>query len=486
MANYYITTTLPYVNAKPHVGFALEIIRADMLARYHRMIGDEVIFNTGTDEHGQKIHDNAKEAGVSTQEFVDTNAQTFVDLQEPLNLSVTNFIRTTNPDHKKAAQEFWKRCYDNGDIYKKEYAVKYCGGCELEKTDSELVNGQCPLHPGREIEFKEEENYFFRFSKYQQALLELYQENPNFVYPQSRMKEITSFVERGLQDFSISRLKEKMPWGVPVPHDKDHVMYVWFDALVNYISTLGWPDDSYRAFWPGTQIAGKDNLRQQSAMWQAMLLSAGLPPSKQIIINGFLTVDGQKMSKSLDNVVDPLEVVEQYGADALRYYLLRHVSTTDDGDFSWQRFERAYNGELANDLGNLVQRLSAMILRYQDGIIGDMQQSEHDEGLYHEAVQNFKFDQAIEIGWNLISGVNQYLEETKPWEISKEVNSKDHLQQVLASAVNSLLQAVRLLEPALPDTAAKVKAVFNSGVVQRLDQPLFPKKYLYTPEPSRN
>ena len=283
--NFYITTTLPYVNAAPHVGFASEIVYADARARYERHLGKKIVFNTGTDEHGSKIWQKALENGRDPQEYVDEYAAKFDELKTMLDLSYTHFIRTTDESHKVAAQEMWRRVDANGYIYKKQYSVKYCVGCELEKTDSELVDGECPLHHGKKLELIEEENYFFKFSAFGEKLLNLYKDNPDFVVPQKRLNEITSFVEGGLQDFSISRLKEKMPWGVSVPGDDDHVMYVWFDALTNYISTLGWPTDTqnFEKFW-GTkdmpnaiQIAGKDNLRQQSAMWQAMLLAADLP-----------------------------------------------------------------------------------------------------------------------------------------------------------------------------------------------------------------
>ena len=318
---FYITTTLPYVNAKPHIGFALEIIQADAIARYQRMQGKDVVFNTGTDEHGLKIHRKALERGVTPQEYCDEYAATFDALKELLNLSYTHFIRTTDPAHHKSAQAFWMLCYENGDIYKKNYQIKYCVGCELEKTDSELDDGMCPDHPNQEVEHIDEENYFFRFSKYQEPLLKLYEEHSDFVVPTHRLHEIRNFVKKGLQDFSISRLKSKMPWGVAVPNDSEHVMYVWFDALINYISTIGWNGnmDEFEKNWPGVQVAGKDNLRQQSAMWQAMLMSAGLPASKQIFIHGFITAEGQKMSKTVGNVVDPFDIVETYGIDAVRY-----------------------------------------------------------------------------------------------------------------------------------------------------------------------
>ena len=336
MKKFYITSTLPYVNSDPHLGFALEIIQTDVIARYRKLLGDEVVFNTGTDEHGLKIYRVALEKDQSPQEYVDEYSSRFAKLKDALNLSVTNFIRTTDLRHIKAAQEFWSRCLNNGDIYKKNYKTKYCVGCELEKTASDLVDGCCPIHPNLKIEEVEEENYFFKFSKYEKKLLKFYKENPNFVIPDRRFNEIKRFVEKGLNDFSVSRLKSKMPWGVLVPGDQKHVMFVWFDALISYISTLGWPDDidNFNTFWPGVQTAGKDNLRQQTAIWQAMLMSAGLPNSKQVLIHGFITVEGEKMSKTLGNVIDPFKLVDKYGVDPVRYFLLREIPSTEDGDFS--------------------------------------------------------------------------------------------------------------------------------------------------------
>ncbi|KKU65037.1 MAG: methionyl-tRNA synthetase, methionyl-tRNA synthetase [Candidatus Amesbacteria bacterium GW2011_GWC1_47_15] len=349
---FYITTTLPYVNADPHIGFAMEIVEADAVARLHQQMGEEVIFNFGTDEHGLKIYRKALEQGKEPQDYADEYAARFDNLKKALNLSYNYFIRTTDMHHKSAAFEFWKRCKANGDIYKKNYRVKYCVGCELEKTNSELVDEKCPIHPNLEIEIIEEENYFFKFSKYQQPLLDFYKKNPDFVIPEGKFNEIKSFVQSGLEDFSISRLKSKMPWGIDVPGDLQQVMYVWFDALINYISTLGWPEDrqKFTDFWPGLQVAGLDNLRQQSAIWQAMLMSAGLPNTKQIFIHGFMTVNGQKISKSLGTSIDPIAMADKYGTDAVRYFLLAKVHPYDGSDFSYDKFEEAYNSDLANGL----------------------------------------------------------------------------------------------------------------------------------------
>ncbi|MDW8280047.1 MAG: methionine--tRNA ligase, partial [bacterium] len=317
---------------------------------------------TGTDEHGLKIYLAAKKQNKNPKDYVDEYAQKFKKLLKILNIDYTNFIRTTDPHHILATQEFWKKCLANGDIYKKIYKTKYCVGCELEKTDSELENGKCPLHPNLKIEFLEEENYFFRFSKYQNKLLKLYEENSEFLLPASRLKEIKNFVKSGIQDFSISRLKFKMPWGIDVPNDPDHVMYVWFDALINYISTIGWPINlkKFNNFWPCIQIAGKDNLRQQAAIWQAMLFSVGLPPSRQIIIHGFITAGGQKMSKTIGNVIYPEEIIKKYSSEALRFWFASEVNIFEDGDFDWKKFNEVYNGKLVNGLGNFYARVLAL------------------------------------------------------------------------------------------------------------------------------
>lgn len=409
---FYLTTTLPYVNANPHIGFALEIVAADAVCRFQRLLGKEVVFNTGTDEHGQKIYQKALEAGLDPQSYCDQYAAKFANLKTLLNLSYTHFIRTTDAHHITAAQEFWRRCDQNGDIYKKLYQVKYCVGCELEKTESELVDGRCPLHPNRDLELIEEENYFFRFSKYQQALLDLYQSQPDFVLPVGKLKEITSFVQQGLQDFSISRLKAKMPWGIDVPGDPDHVMYVWFDALVNYISTLGWPDGlEFEKFWPGIQVAGKDNLRQQAAMWQAMLLSAGVANSRQILINGFISVNGQKMSKSLGNVISPTELVERYGLDATRFLLLNLHPFAEDMDVSWEKFDTTYTADLANSLGNTCSRIAKLCER--NGFKPAAPKLSMGSSV-SDHLANFQLGDAVQAIKSQLTDLDKYLSETTP------------------------------------------------------------------------
>lgn len=491
MGKFYITTTLPYVNAEPHIGFAMEIIQADVIARYHKLRGEETIFNTGTDEHGAKIYRNALEHGKDPQAYVDEYAAKFDELKALLNVNYTRFIRTSNPEHKKAAQEFWRRCMAAGDIEKKNYSIKYCVGCELEKTDSELVDEKCPIHPNLAIELHNEENYFFKFSKYQKPLLDFYAAHPDFVVPSFRFNEIKRFVADSLQDFSISRIKAKMPWGVPVPDDDQQVMYVWFDALINYISTLGWPDDArgeFQNFWPGTQIAGKDNLRQQSAMWQAMLMSAGLPPSKQILIHGFITVDGKKMSKSLGNVIAPKELVQKYGIDPVRYYLLREIPSGEDGDFSYEKFVTRYNGDLANGLGNLVARVATLGVK-----AGAFLKLEYDSQFllvsdlagirlkYKKNIESFRLNEALGNIWELIGIMDKWVNDRKPW-----TNNADELRAFIETAAHGLQEIAFLLAPFLPETAEKIRQQISIGegeIIIKKAGNLFPR--LGAPSSSR-
>lgn len=470
MKNFYLTTTLPYVNAEPHIGFALEIIQADVLARYHRLLGENVVFNFGTDEHGLKIYRKAQELGIDPQKYCDEYAAKFDALKLALNLSYTNFIRTTDKYHIKAAQEFWKLCEKNGDIYKKNYSVKYCVGCELEKTDSELVDGKCLVHPNLDIELIEEENYFFKFSKYQKPLLKLYKENKNFVVPENRQLEIKNFVERGLDDFSISRLAKKMPWGIAVPGDDMQVMYVWFDALINYISTLGWPEDekNFKKYWPGYQVAGKDNLRQQTAMWQAMLLSAGLPTSAQVFIHGFITSEGQKMSKSLGNVVEPYKIVDKYGTDAVRYYLLGAMPAYDDGDFSIARFEEFYTAHLVNGVGNLTSRIITMLEKYSDNKIPALSEDVFDTHNfwkdYSVAVHGYEFDAVVALVNDLVKSCDQKISEQTPWVKAKVGEDISGLLYKLAESLRHI--AVALL-PIIPETAEEILKQLGTTDVSR-------------------
>lgn len=472
---FYITTTLPYVNAKPHIGFSLEIVQADVIARYKRLTGCDVFFNFGTDEHGQKIYQKAIDTKKDPQKYVDEYAKKFSILKKALNLSYNSFIRTTDPHHKKAAQEIWIRCEKNGFIKKGIYKAKYCVGCELEKTDSELEEGKCPFHPNNGIQLIEEENYFFKFSLLQKKLLELYENNPEFVIPRHRLKEIRNFVKKGLKDFSISRLKQKMPWGVAVPGDPKHVMYVWFDALTNYISALGWPEDTekFKNFW-GThktpnaiQIAGKDNLRQQSAMWQAMLMAADLPPTKQVLIHGFITSNGSKMSKSVGNVVDPLEVVKKYSTDATRYYLLAEIPTFSDGDFSFQRFEQLYAADLANGLGNLVSRVAGMAEKLNLKIKErkDLRTSKEVANY----IESYELGKALAIIWNDIKKADVFINRRAVWNLGGKQK-----EAALINLINRIAQIAYDLKPFLPETSEKIEKQFNTISIKS-GKPLFPR-----------
>ena len=478
---FYITTTLPYVNADLHMGHALEFVRADIIARYKRLTGYEVFFNTGADEHGIKIYRKAQENNKNPQEYVNFYAERMKSLINLLGLSEHNFIRTTDPDHIKAAQEFWKRCDEAGYIYKKSYKAKYCVGCESEKTDSELVGGdsstglgaRCPDHPNLEIEFIEEENYFFKFSEFQERLLELYKEIPDFVIPDFRFNEIKSFVARGLEDFSISRLKSKMPWGIEVPGDPNHIMYVWFDALVNYISAIGWPVDmkKFNDWWPATQYCGKDNLRYQSAIWQAMLMAAGISPSKQIIINGFITgAGGVKMSKTLGNVVDPREIINEYGTEALRFYLAREINQFEDSSFTAESFKDSYNANLANGLGNLISRIMKMAevnLEMPVKLNKLILPAE-----YTEAMESFEIKKAVDLIWNEISIQDAYIQETKPFSLIKTDPAK--AKEIITHLVQKLDHIAYMLLPIMPSTAAKIKELIFSNKAPIA--PLFPRK----------
>ncbi len=466
---FYITTTLPYVNAEPHIGFAMEAVRADVIARWKRLEGYEVFFNTGTDEHGAKIFESAKKAGKDTQIFVDEASEKFKALTSLLNLSEPNFIRTTDAHHIKATQEFWHICDKNGYIYKKPYKIKYCVGCELEKTDSELENGRCPIHPNRDIEEIEEENYFFKFSAFQKQLLDFYEEHPDFVLPAERYKEIKVFVGHGLQDFSISRIKEKMPWGIEVPGDASQVLYVWFDALVNYISAIGWPEEmeSFNKWQKESggmvQYCGKDNLRQQSAMWQAMLMAADLPNSKQVVIDGFITGEGgAKMSKSLGNVVSPSEIVKDYGTDALRYFFCRELHPFEDSPFSMERFKETYNANLANGLGNLVSRIMTMAI--SSGVSLDQNLSKDGKVFadsekffveYKAGLEEFNLQKSTNAVWNFIAFLDGYIQAEQPFK--KVKNDRAGLEKDMKFLLTHLSVLGDMLLPFLPETASKIQ-----------------------------
>ncbi len=463
----YITTTLPYINADPHLGHALEFVEADFFARVMRQNGEDIFLNIGTDEHGAKIAEKAKQKGNSPQEYAEEYSIRFKVFAKQLNISHNSFVRTTDTAHKMAAQEFWKRSEKAGDIYKAKYEIKYCIGCELEKTGSELSDGRCPLHTNLEIEIRKEENYYFRFSKYQDALLKHYEEHPSFVVPKGRMNEIKSFVSAGLKDFSISRRKEKLSWGVSVPGDEAHVMYVWFDALTNYISAIGWPNDdtTFNKWWPVTHFAGKDNLRQQSAMWQAMLLSVGLPFSKQVFIHGFITSGGKKMSKSLGNVIDPLSLVQTYGADALRYILLRHSNPFEDSDITLESIREYYTAHLTNGLGNLVARVMKLSEEYLETPIKLLEEDKTLSSEFVGYVNEFKFNEAMDYVFLMVSNSDSYMTENMPYKYIKSDDLKDSTKARcdIAFLVQQLARIAIHLASAMPSTSERIlKAIYEN------------------------
>ncbi len=475
--NYFVATSIPYVNGEPHIGFGMEILYADVLARAARKQGKPTIFSTGTDEHGTKVAEKAVSLGLQPQQFVDQISQEFRNLGKLLNISNDRFIRTTDKAHEQRAQIIWKALA--ADIYKDKYTGWY--DVRQEEFVPESQADPARMKPGAPQAYQrlEEENYFFRLSKYTDKIREVIENGSFQVVPKTRRNEILSLLKEGLDDISISRPADKLAWGIPVPGDPKQVMYVWFEALMNYITVLGYPEhEDFKKFWPANvQIVGKDILRFHAAIWPAMLMSLNVPLPELLFVHGFINVDGQKMSKSLGNVIAPKEVVDQYGVDAFRYFFLRHIPAYEDGDFSWKTFEAAYNNELANELGNAVQRTVVMIEKYQSGIVGEIPQAEHDTGHIQESIDACHFDRALDEIWEQVRGLNQYIEEEKPWEVAKN-NDMDHLREVLAYQVSCLLEIADLLEPFLPDTSAKIKGIFKEGLVTPLDGTLFPKKEL--------
>jgi methionyl-tRNA synthetase len=477
---YYITTTIPYVNGRPHIGHALEFVQTDVFARWRRLRGEDVYVLTGTDENALKNVQAAEREGISVQELVEKNSQRFKDLAGRLDLRFDQFIRTSvDARHAAAAEKIWRAVDAAGDIYKKYYSGLYCVGCELYYSESELVEGNCPEH-GVPPELIEEENYFFRLSRYQERLHELISSDQLRVIPNHRKNEMLSFISSGLQDFSISRSQERAKgWGIPVPDDPSQVIYVWFDALINYISALDYANEGelYKRYWlenrQRVHALGKGVIRFHVIYWPAMLLSAGVPLPTTEFVHGYINVAGAKMSKSLGNVADPEDLVNRYGTDATRYYLLRAVSPTGDANFTYENFEARYNADLANDLGNLLNRTVSMVLRYRDGSIpspgfdGELERS--IEKLARVAIANFprllmEYDPqtALDNVWELVTRCNKYVEERAPWNLAKREAEGDAVaEQELSTTLWTLAESLRviseLLNPLLPSTAQKIR-----------------------------
>jgi methionyl-tRNA synthetase len=475
MSNFYVTTSIPYVNSEPHIGFGMELLMADVLARYMRQLKTPVIFCTGTDEHGGKIAEKAAEAKITPKEYADKVSQSFRELLPLLNISNDRFIRTTDAGHEQRAQLIWKNLAKY--IYKGTYSGWYCVGHEeyFPEATVKANSGVCPEH-NRPYEKLQEDNYFFKLSAFTPQVKQAIEKNQMQILPQTRKNEILSLINSGLEDISVSRPKDKITWGIPVPGDANQVMYVWFEALMNYITALGYPEhQDFKDYWPANvQIIGKDILRFHAAIWPAMLIGLGLPLPRLLYVHGFITIEDKKISKTLGNVVSPKQVVDKYGVDAFRYFFLRHIPSYEDGDFSWDRLEAANKSDLADQLGNAYSRTAAMILRYQKGLIGNIPPAEHDVDPYRQALEACRFDRALEEVWEQVKGLNQYIDEAKPWEVAK-TGDEEHLREVLAYLAGSLLEVAGLLKPFLPSTAEKIEAVFGSGIVKEVPAPLFPK-----------
>jgi len=464
VSNFYITTPIYYVNSTPHIGHAYTTIAADILTRHHRQRGEQTFFLTGTDDHASKVYRVAEEQGLDPKTYVDKIAESWKELPRLVDAEYDFFIRTTDDGHKRFVQEFIQRIYDNGHIYQDVYAGLYCVGCEAFKTEAELVDGKCPEH-GVPPEWIEETNYFFRLSAFQQPLLDLYDSRPDFVLPRFRYNEARSFIQGGLQDFSLSRAGQ--PWGIPIPWDEGQVVYVWVDALINYLSALTYAregEDLRETFWPEVRhLLAKDILRFHCVFWPALLLAAGYEVPKQLFVHGYLQLEDRKISKSVGNVIDPLDLVDVYGSDAVRFWAVRAVSFGQDGNVSIEGLHERYERELANDLGNLVSRTTAMIARYRDGRIPDPVEHSALAGVI-DAVQRdvparldaFDVTGAIDVIWELVRALNRHVEQTRPWDLAKEEQRAAELDRALYELADGLRIATIALSPYLPRSATQI------------------------------
>ena len=468
---FYITTSIPYTNAPPHIGHVLEFIQADVVARYHKSLGEDVYFLTGTDEHGLKTLRSAQSANKEVLIFADEVSGKFRDLTNVLHLSNTDFIRTTDKArHLPAVYALWEKYKEQGDVYKKKYKGFYCPGCEAFKTQKELVNGNCMIHQ-KPVEEIQEENYFFKLSKYLPEIKKLIKKDAIIITPETKKNEILGMIENGLDDISFSRSKEKY-WGWPVPGDDSQVFYVWQDALPNYISAIGYGTDEkkFKKYWPvDVHCIGKDIVKFHALYWPAMLLSAKLALPKSIFVHGFINVNGQKMSKSLGNVIDPFKLVEKYGSDAVRYYLLREISPSEDGDFSYEKFEQRYNADLAGGIGNLLARTITLAQKNNFKKMSATKQikkaTEKSSKEYEKHLKEFKFNEALKSVWEIISFCDKYINEHRPWE------TKDNSFQVISDVLFALTVISDLLHPFLPETSEKIKKAIE---IQK-SEILFPK-----------
>jgi methionyl-tRNA synthetase len=471
MSKFYVTTAIVYPNAAPHLGFIYELVGTDALARYHRLVGDETFFLTGTDEHSQNVRRRAEEEGVSTAEFTARMAQLYRDVEATFGISYDRFIRTEDPDHVRGVQAFITKMQARGDIYKGAYEGWYCVSCEAFKQEADLKGGFCLIHPTLKAQWLKEENYFFRLSSYQDRLQQHIDKHPDFVQPDARRNEVLGWLKSGLQDFSISRSTIK--WGIPFPGDDKHVVYVWGDALVNYITGVGYGSDEaiFKRWWPADlHVIGKDITRFHCLYWPAMLMSAGVAVPKRVYAHGFLTVRGDKMSKSAGNYIDPFEAVDRFGVEAVRYLLLRELPFDRDGDLSWTTMTDRFNADLANDLGNFVYRTLSMLQRYFDGKVPapDADATALDKQLvaaFEKAVRGqdkhikaLDFTGALDLTWEAINRGNKYIEESAPWVLAKQSDQRKRLQSVMYNLVEAIRLTSYLVSPFLPDTAGKIAA----------------------------
>ena len=477
MEKKYIVRAIDYVNAKPHIGHAMEYVEADVFARYYKSQGCEVRLNVGVDEHGQKIWMTAREAGKTPQEYCDFYAEKFKDLASLLNIDYDYFIRTTEEKHKRIVQEAWKKVMAKGDIYKKEYEGLYCVGCETFKQEKDLEEGKCPIHKV-EPQVVREENYFFKLSQYNQEILNWLSKNPEVVFPEARYNEIYNVVKDGLQDISVSRAKSSLEWGVPVPGDDEQVMYVWFDALLNYITGINYLEDNalFEKWWNDAevmQILGKDIIRHHVAIWPGILLALGLKLPDMYFVHGFITSGGVKMSKSLGNIIDPLDLIDQYGVDAVRWFLIKEIPAGKDGDITHDRFNEVYESDLANTLGNLFRRVMMLINKYEldeyDGEAFDADLPRYEQ-LFIKAMENYKLHDACEVILDVLQEGNQYIDEEAPWKSIKD--DQDEAGECLWSLVRLLEWVAKKLEIFMPDTAEKMQSSLKN---LELGEVLFPK-----------
>jgi methionyl-tRNA synthetase len=467
---FYITTAIPYVNAAPHIGHALEFIQGDVLARFHRLLGEDVFFLSGVDENALKNIQTAEEKNIPVEKFVKKNSDKFYELKKTLNLSFDDFIRTTEERHTKGVQAFWQKCKKD-DTYKKNYKGLYCLGCEAFYTEKDLVDGKCPEH-NTKPEVLEEENYFFRLSTYQKWLEEKISKDELKITPESRKNEVLAFIRKGLEDFSISRSKKRAHnWGIIVPDNKkNQIFWVWFDALTNYLNALGWSKNShlFQKYWPAdVHVIGKGISRFHAIYWPAMLKSAGLPLPKEIFIHGYVTTSGQKISKSLGNTINPFNLVKKYGADSIRYYLLREIPAYSDGDFSEKRFKEVYNADLANGLGNLVARVAKLCEKANFEFKKSNELIDWDK--LGQFLNKYRFDEALKFIWERISETDHYLDKTKPWALKEK-----KLNLVLSDLIDKIKTISLLLQPFLPETAEKIQKQFEGPKIKS-GELLFPR-----------